>query len=146
MLLLFNRYFLFFIISAIFGGSAFGGGNAALKIKIKGHNSVLGSIVIGVASSRTQFEENMSPDSVMQYAVKPDGYYEIQVPPGKYAVMVYHDENGNGKLDINSNGVPSEKRGFSKNISLPNSSKPNFDDILINVEKDKENIHHIELR
>jgi uncharacterized protein (DUF2141 family) len=35
--------------------------------------------------------------------------------PGKYAVMVIHDENENGKLDSNFMGIPSEGYGFSQN-------------------------------
>ena len=37
------------------------------------------------------------------------------LPPGKYAVMVIHDENANGKLDSNFMGIPSEGYGFSQN-------------------------------
>lgn len=36
------------------------------------------------------------------------------LPEGEYALAVFHDENGNGKLDRNWLGVPSEKIGFSK--------------------------------
>lgn len=35
--------------------------------------------------------------------------------PGEYAVMVMHDENGNGELDYNVLGIPSESYGFSNN-------------------------------
>jgi uncharacterized protein (DUF2141 family) len=35
------------------------------------------------------------------------------LPAGKYAVSAFHDENGNGKLDRNSLGVPTEGWGFS---------------------------------
>jgi len=34
---------------------------------------------------------------------------------GHYAVKVFHDENGNGRLDSNFLGVPSEGYGFSNN-------------------------------
>jgi uncharacterized protein (DUF2141 family) len=33
--------------------------------------------------------------------------------PGKYAVRYFHDENGNGALDTNSLGIPTEGYGFS---------------------------------
>lgn len=36
-------------------------------------------------------------------------------PPGKYAVSCFHDLNGNGKLDTNWAGIPSEPYGFSNN-------------------------------
>jgi len=35
------------------------------------------------------------------------------LPPGEYAVTVFHDVNGNGKLDINVFGIPSEPTGSS---------------------------------
>jgi uncharacterized protein (DUF2141 family) len=35
------------------------------------------------------------------------------VPPGEYAVAVFHDENGNNDLDRNFLGIPSEGTGAS---------------------------------
>jgi len=35
------------------------------------------------------------------------------MPEGEYAVSVFHDLNGNGELDTNAIGIPSEPYGFS---------------------------------
>jgi len=35
------------------------------------------------------------------------------IPPGRYALAVIHDENMNGKLDTNWAGIPTEGYGFS---------------------------------
>ncbi|MBI3515413.1 MAG: DUF2141 domain-containing protein [Proteobacteria bacterium] len=35
------------------------------------------------------------------------------VPPGRYAVVAYHDENANRDLDVNALGMPKEPYGFS---------------------------------
>ena len=35
------------------------------------------------------------------------------IPPGNYALAVIHDENMNGKFDMNWLGIPSEGYGFS---------------------------------
>ena len=35
------------------------------------------------------------------------------LPPGDYALMVFHDANGNGELDLNFMGIPREPLGFS---------------------------------
>jgi uncharacterized protein (DUF2141 family) len=40
------------------------------------------------------------------------------VPEGTYAVVAFQDENGNGKVDRNFLGIPTEKIGFSNNPSL----------------------------
>ena len=49
---------------------------------------------------------------------------------GEYAVTVYHDENGNGKLDKGLFGKPLELYGFSNNargiISRPDYKKAAF--------------------
>ena len=52
------------------------------------------------------------------------------VEPGTYAVAVVHDENGNGKLDKNFVGVPSEGYGVSNNktyaLSAPKWAESSF--------------------
>ncbi len=39
----------------------------------------------------------------------------VDVPYGTYAIKTFHDANGNGKLDTNLVGAPSEDYGFSNN-------------------------------
>jgi len=38
------------------------------------------------------------------------------IPPGKYALAVIHDENMNGKLDTTGLGLPTEGYGFSNDV------------------------------
>jgi uncharacterized protein (DUF2141 family) len=47
--------------------------------------------------------------------------------PGRYALAVYHDADGNGKMNRNAMGVPSEDYGFSNN-ALGFMGPPAFDD------------------
>lgn len=49
------------------------------------------------------------------------------VPPGDYAVTVFHDENDNGKFDMNWMGMPLEGYGFSNNVK-PRFKAPSFDE------------------
>ncbi len=35
------------------------------------------------------------------------------LPPGRYAIKLYHDANSNGELDTNMMGLPVESYGFS---------------------------------
>jgi uncharacterized protein (DUF2141 family) len=37
------------------------------------------------------------------------------VPPGQYAIRLFHDVNGNGQLDTNPFGIPTEPFAFSNN-------------------------------
>lgn len=40
------------------------------------------------------------------------------LPPGRYALQLYQDSNGNGRLDLSPRGVPLEPVGFSANPAL----------------------------
>jgi uncharacterized protein (DUF2141 family) len=51
----------------------------------------------------------------------------LNVPPGTYAVAVFHDRNENGTLDTNVFGIPSEGVGASRNV-LPRLGPPKFSD------------------
>ena len=53
------------------------------------------------------------------------------IPPGKYALVCYHDENNNGKFDRNVLGMPKEGYGFSNNVK-PRLSAPNFNQCAFN--------------
>lgn len=39
-----------------------------------------------------------------------------ELPAGNYALAVFHDENGDGKMNKNMFGVPKEAFGFSNNV------------------------------
>ncbi|MDP2432437.1 MAG: DUF2141 domain-containing protein [Pseudomonadota bacterium] len=53
------------------------------------------------------------------------------LPAGRYAVMVYHDENGNGKLDLRFGMFPKEGYGLSNNPKL--SGPPKFKDAAFEI-------------
>jgi len=52
--------------------------------------------------------------------------------PGRYAVSLYHDENGNGKFDFTWIGLPDEGFGFS-NGATAGLSAPDFDEAAVEV-------------
>jgi len=47
------------------------------------------------------------------------------VPPGRFAVSIYHDENLNGRMDASELGMPKEGYGFSNNPKV--MGKPKFE-------------------
>jgi uncharacterized protein (DUF2141 family) len=54
------------------------------------------------------------------------------IPPGRYAVQAYHDEDGNGHLRRGLFGIPSEAIGFSRDARVTLSAPP-FEDAAIEV-------------
>jgi uncharacterized protein (DUF2141 family) len=55
------------------------------------------------------------------------------VPAGKVAVTVLHDENANGKLNRNFFGIPLEGVGMSG--KPPGNKPPTFNDVVLEVKK-----------
>jgi uncharacterized protein (DUF2141 family) len=53
------------------------------------------------------------------------------LPPGRYAVVAYHDENANGKLDLRFGMFPKEGYGLSNNFKP--SGPPKFKDAAFDL-------------
>lgn len=56
----------------------------------------------------------------------------LQLPPGRYAVIVFHDENDNGLLDTDFFGIPNEGYGFGNN-AVGFLGPPSFDAASVTV-------------
>jgi uncharacterized protein (DUF2141 family) len=55
------------------------------------------------------------------------------IPPGRYAIQVFHDTNDNGECDQGLFGIPKEAIGFS-NDAMKGLSRPKFDNAAFTVE------------
>lgn len=55
------------------------------------------------------------------------------LPAGEYALSCFHDVNGNGKLDTNLLGIPSEPYGFSNN-ARPKFRAPYWSEAIFRLE------------
>jgi uncharacterized protein (DUF2141 family) len=55
---------------------------------------------------------------------------------GKYAIVVYHDENHNKICDKNFFGIPTEAYAFSNNMR-PKLSAPSFEEFAIKLQQDR---------
>ena len=75
----------------------------------------------------------------LQGARQPAGAKVVLVyrdlPAGRYALSVFHDENGNGKLDANVAGIPLERYGFSRDARGP-MGPPSFADAAVDLRAD----------
>jgi len=59
------------------------------------------------------------------------------VKPGDYAVIAFHDENENNKMDFRDNGMPLESYGMSNNVM--SFGPPQYDDAKFTIaDKDLE--------
>lgn len=58
------------------------------------------------------------------------------LPPGRYAISAFFDTNGNGELDTNLFGIPSEPYGFSNRVR-PSMRAATFEEAAFDWHADK---------
>lgn len=86
-----------------------------LKVEVRGIPSAKGKILIGVYNQANGFRDKSYAVASSEQPARP-GNLVLSIPnlkPGTYALAVFHDENGNGVLDTNFLGIPTESYGFS---------------------------------
>ena len=89
---------------------------ATLHVKIDGVASGKGKLRVAVCDEATF----MKKCAIGALAPAHSGSVTVDVPgvpAGSWAVVAYHDENDNQKLDRNELGIPSEGYGFSNGAS-----------------------------
>ncbi len=62
---------------------------------------------------------------------------DILLEDGDYAISIFQDLNGNGELDTNFIGIPTEPYGFSNN-ARGRFGPPNYEDCVFNLSGNKE--------
>lgn len=75
-----------------------------------------GQVVVALFDTEKTWK---AADGAVRSAKAPVGADPVTVrldaPPGRYAVMAYHDLDGDGRLDTLPVGLPTEPYGFSNN-------------------------------
>jgi len=123
--------FLFFILPTIV--------LAQNQIAIDVHDvpSSKGKISVAVYNTKEgflKFDKVFKCDSI----VAQKGITRIAIkdlPEGEYALAIFHDENGNDKLDTNWLGIPKEKVAFSK-AKMKTFGPPPFKECVFKVVED----------
>ncbi len=102
--------------------------NPQLTIQIDNIEAVKGDIRIGVFNASDKFLKQGYTFKTYKVAVTDTTQTIIidDLPKGEYAFIMYHDKNGDGKMNRNLIGIPKEAFGFSNNVR-PKLSKPTFE-------------------
>jgi outer membrane protein len=73
-----------------------------------------GIVVLELFDSANAFGDFRNPVSTVRFPADGRSTYSLEkVPPGTYALLVYHDRNNNGRIDKNFIGIPREALAFS---------------------------------
>ncbi len=90
---------------------------ATLTITLAGVRSASGTLRVSVYREQDAFRKEAR---AFRLQAVPASAGEVvlgfeALPPGRYAVMAYHDENANDKLDLRLGMIPIEGYGLSNN-------------------------------
>ncbi len=111
-------------------------GSATLTVEVTNIKNKKGRVQIGLYNSYKKFPK--VGKTLRMERIKPTGktlkYKFTGLSPGKYAVAIYHDENGDKKCNKNLIGIPTEAYAFSRNFR-PKMSVPKFSDCYITLKK-----------
>ncbi len=101
-------------------GSAAAPDPVRLELSLSGLRSTAGEVRLCIWHSPERFKRGKCEGDSQSIVVGAASTLTLQVPlaPGDYAVSLVHDENGNGRLDKNLLGIPTEGVGFSQNPRL----------------------------
>jgi uncharacterized protein (DUF2141 family) len=108
------------------------GGGLTVKVSIKGFENNKGKAFVAIYDAKEKMIKGVAESVVNQQVT----INFTDLPSGKYAVKVFHDENNNGKMDTGMFGIPKEKYGFSNNVKVVMSA-PKIEELLFDVSSDK---------
>lgn len=97
-------------------GLSFSKASAQAQLTIQGISSIQGAIRVALYNKPEGFTEPKKAVFLKSVSVESATVLvDLNVPPGRYAIAVFHDKNNNGVLDKNAFGLPTEAYGFSNN-------------------------------
>jgi uncharacterized protein (DUF2141 family) len=99
-----------------------------IRVVVTNLESAGGLVSIGLHGPSDDFP---SPAAMVEGRIVPAAAGAVTVtfrdlPPGRYAVAVFHDVDGDGALDTGALGLPAEPYGFSRN-ARGRFGPPDFD-------------------
>ena len=109
---------------------------ADLAVKVQGVRSDTGHLFVAVqtplAAGEFPYAEELFAGTHQQAREGAMRFVFHDLPPGRYAVSVFHDENGNGEIDLGAAGIPTEGYGFANNPSSQ-VGPPSFEEAAVTI-------------
>jgi uncharacterized protein (DUF2141 family) len=115
-----------------------------ISIKVKDIDNSGGKLYIGLYNKKKDFKDILKTykNSIVDINSSTLKVIFKNVPKGFYAISLFHDKNGNGELDKNLFGVPTEGYGFSNNIRHMFRGA-NFEESKFELNEDREVVINI---
>ncbi len=122
------------LVGGVALGLSFGTAQAAdLTVSIDGVRDATQTIRICLYDKADGFRHEQRAYQILSLPATPGTVTGVfkDIPAGRYAVLAYHDENGNQKLDLFLGMFPSEGWGLSNDPTV--IGPPSFEDSAFDV-------------
>jgi len=124
------------ILLPAFAALLWGGGAAAateLRVTVRGVQTDQGDIKVGLYATPEAFDKRKRTYGMAAPAHKGEVTVVFpDIPPGRYGIAAIHDIDGDGELNQNMLGVPTEPYGFGNDAKV-NLAPPAFDDMAVTI-------------
>lgn len=117
--------------------------NRNIVVNVTNVSSNEGKIIIGLYDNEADFLKKSFEGKRTEIKDNSCTVTFANIPEGTYAISLFHDENGNGKIDTNFMHIPKEDYGCSNN-ARGFMGPPKWKDAKFEL-KDKTITQHIEL-
>ena len=106
---------------------------STVDIDLSGLRSERGALHVCLTRKPAHFPDCKSDPAALRSSVAASSHHLHldHVPPGRYAIAVFHDENSNRNLDKFA-GIPKEGFAFSRNPSIKFRA-PRFEEVAIDL-------------
>lgn len=109
----------------------------SLKIDVTGIGKTQGTLYVVLYDEAGYMKDKLQVKNInVKNCSEPYTFTFDGLQKGSYAVVMFLDENGNGKTDRNGMGMPTEMIGFSNNAQCL-FGPPSFKDTEISLDGDK---------
>ena len=112
--------------------------HGTIILNVVGFENDIGDVQVGLFNSAESFtgkNKDKFAGVIIKIQNKTAQYVFPNAPYGDYAIKVFHDKDGDGQLNTNFFGIPTEKYGFSNNAKAL-FGPPNFDKAKFIVSSD----------
>ncbi|WP_162806367.1 DUF2141 domain-containing protein [Sphingosinicella terrae] len=104
---------------------------ANLTVEVEGVRATGGTLYVTVQDREQFMQQRGTAGTVVQRPQAGAHRFGFDVPPGEYAVSIWHDDNGNGQFDKDESHQPLD--GWSMTSGETLRAEPTFDQVKTSV-------------
>ena len=103
----------------------------SLNVHLDGVRAAGGTLYVSVQTREQFMQESGTAGTVVSAPREGSHEFSFDVPPGDYAISVWHDDNGNRSFDMSDQHMPLD--GWAMTNSAGLRGEPSFDEVRMPI-------------